>query len=125
MMPIERLKEAYDSKYGLYKDFIDILEKTIENLFIQQGALKAVEISSRVKKFDSIKKKCGSFKYNPAIPETLESISDLAGVRIVLLFKRNIEEACNLVRENFQVIKEETLKIGFPMISLDMGSCSF
>ena len=54
-------------------------------------------IEGRVKTFDSTIKKCGRKGYNPDIKEIKRNIKDIAGIRIITIFRDEIEQVADLI----------------------------
>lgn len=105
MSTIENLRSEYESKHGhgLYTEFLKEVKNQLKSILDHHGMLKTAEISLRVKDFDSIVHNINNYKFNPKIPDKLELITDLAGIRIVLLFKRNIKPFCDSIENHFEI----------------------
>ena len=63
-----------------------------------------IPIQSRIKSFVSISEKHSSKRFN--INKSILELQDLVGIRLILLFKPDIEEVIGCVKANFNIIKE-------------------
>ena len=101
------LENDYHKNEDLYNEYCDELKKQLEQLFRKSDISIAVPIGYRVKSLDSVISKCIR---NSISPITVDEINDFAGIRIVLLFKRDEEPAHKLIEETFDILeKEDTL----------------
>jgi len=103
LITIEKLKEDYEASYALYKDFTEEISNQLKIILESHEMVRMAEISRRVKKFDSIEKNISDYKFDPKIPEHLGLITDLAGIRIALLFKKCIDPICTSIDEGFEI----------------------
>ena len=101
---LDALRAEYDQKSSLYDRFCGELEKQIGELLRQEGVALAVPIEKRVKPWESIADKCQRSK---VVPGVLQDIGDVAGLRIILLFRRDQERVCQLIKTNFDVLDVE------------------
>lgn len=100
----EDLKNDYDEKAPLYNSLCEELSKQIEELLRDASVALAVPLEARVKTLDSLLDKC---ERNSLEPEALSEIADLAGLRVVVLFRRDSDKAREIIRANFEVLREE------------------
>lgn len=103
MMTIEKLKEDYESKHALYTDFLKEINNQLQLILKNHGLTKIAEISKRVKRFDSIEQNISNYKFDPKIPEHLGLITDLAGIRVAVLFKGYVDPICASIEKVFDV----------------------
>lgn len=101
----QALLDAFHQNSSLYENALaaalSILARVLPSKVV-------VAITSRVKDFDSFYEKSnrlfeGKLKYK----QPFEQISDLVGIRIVVIAQRNIKEICGCVRNALDVIEEE------------------
>lgn len=100
--------EQFARKRELYEDFAwavrDILADTIET-----RGLKVNEIQCRAKDVKSFGKKAMTpNEQNPEEPKyknPMSDITDLAGIRVITFFPRTVDEVCQLIQEEFEVIE--------------------
>ncbi len=107
MITIEKLKEDYESSYALYKDFTEEISNQLKIILESHEIVKMAEISQRVKRFDSIEKNISNYKFDPKIPEHIGLITDLAGIRIAVLFKRYIDPICTSIENVFEIREQK------------------
>ena len=100
----EDLKKEYDEKASLYNSLCEELSKQIEELLREGSVALAVPLEARVKTLGSILDKC---ERTGLEPEDLSAIGDIAGLRVVVLFRRDSDKAREIIRENFEVLREE------------------
>ena len=104
----DRLEVEYREKRSLYERFCSELAKQLEELLSQARTAIAIPVESRVKSWESILDKC---ERNRIMPQKLDEIADLAGIRIVLLFRKDLNMACETIENNFEILgKEDTQK---------------
>jgi putative GTP pyrophosphokinase len=105
------LHPEYLKEYSIYENLCESLKIQISTLISQEGINIALPIEYRVKSWDSIVDKCNRTQN---IPNKLSEISDVAGVRIILLFINDLKKVCNIIENNFMVLNKEdiTNKLG-------------
>src|SRR4030043_1034441 len=132
-MTIEKLKKDYESKHALYTDFLKEINNQLQLILENHGLMRIAEISKRVKKFDSIEQNISNYKFDPKIPEHLGLITDLAGIRVSLFFKRYIDPICPSIEKVFEIkekkhIFHEDDQFGYQSVhyevSLKRNSCT-
>jgi len=94
-----------------YQDTKPIAERFCVEITSQLYALANKEnlslgfpVEHRVKKFDSIQSKVERLHLSL---KSIQDLHDLIGVRLIFLFRRDVEKACDLITKTFQVIKKE------------------
>ena len=100
----ENLKNEYIKNAPLYKSLCEELSKQVAELLREASIALVVPLESRVKTLESILEKC---ERGGLEPDDLGAIGDVAGLRLVVLFRRDAERAREIVRENFEVLREE------------------
>lgn len=103
---IMTVKKEIELEYASLKNVYDKLceesSKQIE-VMIENGLIKlAVPIEKRTKTIKSVLEKIERYNYTK-----LDQINDMVGIRVIVLFKKDIEKVCDLIEENFQVIRKE------------------
>jgi putative GTP pyrophosphokinase len=98
------LEKEYSSIAPLCEQFGHELARQLEELLLEKNISLGFPLQCRVKKIDSILQKIerASLKV-----EHIQEISDLIGLRIILLFRRDVNAVRTLVKENFKVDSEE------------------
>lgn len=119
---MKKLKLQYDQKKLLYEKFCKEIKAQLFELLHQEGIALAFPIESRVKLWESILSK---YNHSKIIPKVLEEISDIAGIRIILLFRRDQEKVCRIISDNFNVIKTENTLDRLSVDQFGYGSVHF
>lgn len=119
---LDALRAEYEEKGDLYQRFCTELAKQIGELLRQEGIALAVPIEERVKPWESIVDKCERSK---TIPSELHQIPDLAGLRLILLFRRDQEKACELIKANLRVLDVEDALDRLSVDQFGYGSVHF
>lgn len=84
--------------------FCEELKHQIEELVDAEKIILGFPLEYRVKSFESIKKKAESHTLRIA---SIAELSDLCGLRIILLFKRDVEKINQLLEGKFEIIEKE------------------
>lgn len=103
-MPIIQLEAEYQEKQPLYTKLCSELVTQLNELMSEAGVSLAFPIEYRVKTWKSIYEKC--IRKNLDIKE-IGGIPDIAGIRIILLFKHDIDKACEIIERNFKILQKE------------------
>lgn len=119
---LDALRAEYEEKGDLYQRFCTELAKQIGELLRQESIALAVPIEERVKPWESIVDKCERSK---TIPSELHQIPDLAGLRLILLFRRDQEKACELIKANLRVLDVEDALDRLSVDQFGYGSVHF
>jgi len=102
----DKLELEYKEKHFLYNKFCSEIVKQLEEILSQANISTAFPIESREKSWTSICEKCERDKITP---KNLDEIEDIAGVRVILLFIRDLDKTCGIIEENFKVLKKEDI----------------
>lgn len=100
----DQLQAEYQEKHPLYTKFCSELVTQLNELIIEAEVTTAFPIQFRVKAWKSIYEKC---ERNNICPKELGEITDIAGIRIILLFKRDIDKICEIIDQNFEILQKE------------------
>lgn len=102
----DTLGKKYDERYPLYTQLVEEVEYILSK-GIGKRRIRISAIEHRVKHFagfyDKIVRK--EIAGNP-----FESIEDIAGVRIICLYRSDLEKIERLITEKFDVVESETLR---------------
>ena len=98
------LKKDYESKQSSAERFCSALVEQIKELTSQNNIYLAVPIESRVKIWPSISSKIE--RSNLKLKDILE-LNDLVGIRLILLFKRDLIKCRELIEENLEILQQE------------------
>ncbi len=101
---IGKLQEEYYSTAPLAIRFATSLKEEIEELLLSKRIPLGVPLEYRVKKFESISEK---IKRKSLKLDKIIDIPDLIGLRLILLFSRDVIKACDLLSNTFTVLHKE------------------
>lgn len=100
----ETLEEEYNKSIGAIDDFRKNLSEQINNLITTSDIPLGIDLESRVKEWRSIVNK---LERKELQLNSVHDLTDLVGVRIILLFKRDLDVVSSLIKNNFDVISED------------------
>jgi putative GTP pyrophosphokinase len=103
-LPIIQLEAEYQEKQPLYTKLCSELVTQLNELMSEAGVSLAFPIEYRVKTWKSIYEKCLRKILNP---KEIREIPDIAGIRIILLFKHDLDKACEIIERNFEILQKE------------------
>ena len=106
-MSIDELQTGYQEKQPLYEKFCSEIVTQLNELIFDAKVTTAFPVEYRVKSWNSIYEKCERNNLNP---KELEEIPDIAGIRIILLFKRDLDKICGIIEKNFDIIRKEDVQ---------------
>lgn len=101
---MNQIESSYNSKCGLYNS---LLEQTVEQLkfLLKNEEVKlGFSIESRVKDLESILDKCERYDLNV---DDVSEINDIAGIRLVSLFRGEVPKIENIIESNFTILRKE------------------
>lgn len=101
---IEALKEEHSILFPKCETLCQEIVHQLQRLLVDNNIKTAVPIQFRAKKWESIFEKLEQKRFN--VKKSITELQDLSGVRLILLFNRDIEKAKRLIKENFDIIKE-------------------
>lgn len=108
----KKILKQYDENKKLYDEFLKELEKLIINL-LKAKNIKLHQVKSRLKERDSLEEKIlkkaiikNNGKYQ--LYTTIEDITDVCALRIILLDESEIEPVLALLREEFEIDDDNT-----------------
>lgn len=104
MSSLEELRISYETNKSLYDLLCGEVDKQLNYLLDQEEIVLATPITSRLKIWSSITKKCEKYKIEPA---DIREINDVAGLRVISLFQRDIDKICTIIKDNFNVFRME------------------
>jgi putative GTP pyrophosphokinase len=98
------------TEYALARPFAERLERCvveqIVTLLEQNDLTLAVPIEHRVKSASSVEEK---IRRKPDFAESVVDFDDLVGLRLIMLFREDIDRAGRIIEENFKIIKKEVV----------------
>jgi len=101
----ELVKKGYDRFSPVYNELVEEV-KYILNKGIKTRKIRISEIETRVKEFESFYKKIIRHKITK---DPFEAIEDIAGVRVICLYRSDLAAMEKLIRSKFKVIKAEII----------------
>lgn len=98
------LKGQYENLYPLYKQLCEEVVFVLKN-DIRKSQMKIHGISYRIKSFDSF---CDKLLRKTVSIDPFKQVRDIAGVRIVCLYRSDLDTLGKLISKNFDVISSDT-----------------
>lgn len=107
-MPPDRelIKKSYDRLCPSYSQLVEEV-RYILSKGIKTGEIRIGEIEARLKEFESFYKKILMHKITG---DPFEAIEDLAGVRVICLYRSDLAKIEDLIRSKFKVLKAEIMR---------------
>jgi len=103
-MDLDKLREAYQEVQLKADELCRTLRQQIEALLSANSVQLGVPIESRVKSWNSIQDK---IQRRNLIIEKLTELGDLVGLRVIVLFRRDVDKLCSVVERTFQILEKE------------------
>ncbi|MBA2851163.1 ppGpp synthetase/RelA/SpoT-type nucleotidyltransferase [Methanococcus maripaludis] len=100
----EEISKQYRERETLYLKLIEEVKKQLNYLLSEKDVKLAFPIEARVKELQSILKKCENKNLEL---NNISEIGDIAGFRIIVLFRSDIEIVSQILKENFEIFKKE------------------
>ena len=104
MPDLDSLHKEYDSVRDLASRFCSGLKQQLEQLLSANGVTLGVPVESRVKDWHSIAEKTERLSLRL---QSVKELNDLVGLRLILLFRRDVTKVCELVSKAFVVVSQE------------------
>lgn len=102
---VEKRIAEYSKMRKLYQDFAEQILSIIKNiLLVEHPEIKIASCSSRAKEISSLKKKLQKDKYNND-----SEITDLAGVRLIVYSKKDIEIISQVIQKCFSIDEKNSI----------------
>ncbi len=99
-----KAKKSYESRKLSAERFCVGLVEQIKELISQNNITLAVPIESRVKSWPSISSK---IERSNLELEDIVQLNDLVGIRLILLFKRDLDRCRGLIEQSLEVVSRE------------------
>jgi putative GTP pyrophosphokinase len=103
-MNLSELEKEYQSLASLGNQFVAELTRQLDELLKQQNISLGFPIQQRVKQWKSIAEKV---ERRGLQINSIKDIPDLIGLRMILLFQRDVSAVCEIIRSNFRVLQQE------------------
>ena len=105
-MKIELLKIDYESQKPKAIRFMNSIIEQLRELLDKNEITLGTPIENRIKTLQSIEDKL--VRKDKSIT-TVAELDDFVGIRIIVLFKSDIDKTCSLILNNFNVVDEENV----------------
>lgn len=100
----KRLKQEYEKSHTLYKRLIDEVCFILGDEIAKCGIKIHGDVKGRIKTYDSLHNKM----LRKEVSDYPAEISDIAGVRIICLYRSDLERLGRLISESFDVLSTDT-----------------
>jgi ppGpp synthetase/RelA/SpoT-type nucleotidyltranferase len=100
---LSALEQEYKSTAPIAENFCIELTNQINRLVEDQGITLGFPIQFRVKQWESLVEKLERLGLEMT---SVKGLQDFVGLRLVLLFGRDVEKVCDLLSNNFEVIRQ-------------------
>jgi putative GTP pyrophosphokinase len=104
MTNLDALQREYEANAERHRGLCRAILEQIDVLLREEGITLASPCEHRVKKWTSIVEK---IERNQSAPQSLSDIRDVSGIRIIALFRRDIERIEKIIEANFEVTQKE------------------
>lgn len=98
------IEQEYSILKSGYERFNKSLHNQLDNILEDEDVILGFPIQSRIKNIDSVVDKIENGRFN--IKKSIKELQDIVGLRIILLFKKDVEVVSRLINENLTVIKQ-------------------
>ena len=105
---VKKILREYSSKFELYNDYAASIRRLMI-LFLKSAGINFHSINYRAKDVYSLKQKIKRKMIKGRIYASLDDISDLAGVRVILYFKSDIAKVVDIINHEFFVHEQENV----------------
>ncbi|PFG13059.1 GTP pyrophosphokinase [Bacillus sp. es.036] len=117
---LDSIQLEYETEKDKYESFCRVITEQLNELL--RNFHLPLPIESRVKEWKSIKDK---IERNKLRINRVEEINDLAGIRIIVLFRRDLELVSKIIEENFVVFRKENTEERLTENQFGYGSYHF
>jgi GTP pyrophosphokinase len=102
------LRNQYDAIRETAAKFCEKLREVVQALLSDNGVSLGVPLESRVKSWESIIEKTARLSLKP---KDISQLNDLVGLRVILLFRRDVTKVCSLLSDCFSVVSREDASV--------------
>jgi putative GTP pyrophosphokinase len=100
----EEIEQEYYILKSSYEKFLKSLLSQLENILETEEISLGFPIQSRIKDIFSLLEKIENGRFT--IKKSIKEVQDIIGLRIILIFKKDVNAVSDLIRKNLTVIKE-------------------
>ena len=101
---LDDLEREYHSLRVIAERFLASLTDQIEHMLLNNGVALGVPVEYRVKSWESI---CQKIERRNLQPDNIKELNDLIGLRLMLLFMRDVKKTNELITQTFNVVEQE------------------
>lgn len=101
---LDRLRTEYELQAAKARRLLSGIKEQLETVVASNDIALAVPIEARVKTWDSVR---GKFERKGYEPNSLESIKDLAGIRLITLFQADVVKLDGIIKEMLDIVEAE------------------
>ena len=105
-MKTELMRVDYENKKPMALRFMKSLIEQLQELIDQNEITLGTQLEKRIKTISSIEEK---LKRKEKVIKSVVELDDLIGVRIIVLFKSDIQKVCDLIKCHFDIVDEENV----------------
>lgn len=100
----KEIEDEYSFLNSGFDKFKKALLNQVSEVLENENIILGFPIQSRIKSLESIIEKVESGRFN--IRKSITELQDIIGLRIIILFKKDIEVLSNLISQNLEVLKQ-------------------
>ncbi|MEO6177054.1 MAG: RelA/SpoT domain-containing protein [Flavobacterium circumlabens] len=100
---LSNIEAEYNSLIPFLQRFKNSLQDQIEKILEIEEIALGFPIQNRIKKYDSIVEKFETGRFS--LKKSVTELQDLVGLRIILLFNRDVKIVNKLINDNLEVVK--------------------
>ncbi len=104
MLDLNTLRLSYERRMLTAERFGERLAEQITELLGRSEISLAVPIEYRAKSWESISNKVERLQLQIS---DVKDLNDFVGIRVILLFKRDLDSACNLISSTLEILSSE------------------
>lgn len=101
---IRDLEKEYHTIAPMAQRLCTTLGSELRHMLASNGIVLGVPIEHRVKTWESIAEK---LERKAIEIESFREVSDLVGVRLIVVFRRDVEQVCDLLEKTFRVVHKD------------------
>jgi len=101
-MTNQALRKEYQKRYGSLEQLKEMVEKVSRRL-LSQKKINFHSVGGRVKDFDSFRDKI----LRKRLSDPFNDVKDLVGVRVVCLFRSEVEKVATVIKDTFTILEED------------------
>lgn len=100
---LAKMETEYHALRSVADSYCNELKNQLAHILQQDGIALGFPIQHRVKSWNSLSEKFDRISFQPT---SVTEIQDLVGLRLILLFQRDITRVCHQIEKNFKVVRK-------------------